>query len=676
MSDLIPAGLFYVKDKEISLTPPLPSQSCFKYQIDAGGLGKIPAKLTYDLLSNGSKRTILLVESRFASAVWNLKTDSGYQELVRRVREKEIQRIGNISIAKGIVQDIHDTGDEIPNLIIGAHRFGAVPVAVLPGSYRLEDQTAIQVAIYESLSKGGDCIPGATKKDLLKSYSNKLDLLLRCYLEEVAEEFHDIEVFSTRIETFRRLKDVEDILAASVDSKITDIVTHAESKKDKELYDLARLVWERFDLSILVAAHARVFALYFVNELYRFLGIEDRTKKYYHRWQEDSKFFRQMYGPKHYDTLVEAGANSSLYFLRETLRRYWAGDEIDELISETTEGWLSQFLCFARFVNSIRREFKSSRIPSIFLSAQHRVPAVNRFAEAMEKYLAGRCDPSGSPMAQLLRVSDEKGGSNIGRMVMNRIWQSNAVLAAIPKQWSETEDGKGNLKWVAKEIDHGLLTKRKVSIFMEEGIDRKDVRLQFQQEIEHLASAEGRISKDARKKVLVEQIDNIVNASFRYSDKGGLDGNARDGLDEAVAKARETLGRELVLGFLSQFPEDDEMTIARVLYLLTKPLKKSEIARKLSVMTKSEATLFPELSSPKEINVAKKAFDKAWVKARKRTICLDGESFPLIVRIGQSYRGNLRGVLKCIRPELSVQEVETWHLGILRRLLGPEIGQT
>lgn len=233
---LLPLTEVEVGGVALRIIPPRPEQPFYEYQIEAlDGRPRVTAKLTYDLLRNTPDRTLLRVDSKFASQIWPIRDLVAFRELYRRVQAKQAERLGNISIAKGIVLDLNE--DEAPpeNLTVTVHRFGAVPVALLSGSAEipLGDTRKLEtrLGVYASLPRprGGTVL--SAKADLLRSCRIKLDILFRSYLEEIAAEFHDIKNHASRVETFERLKRVEETLAASIKTKLEPVLMHAPITK-------------------------------------------------------------------------------------------------------------------------------------------------------------------------------------------------------------------------------------------------------------------------------------------------------------------------------------------------------------------------------------------------------------------------------------------------------------
>lgn len=500
--------------------------------------------------------------------------------------------------------------------------------------------------------------PLDTKENLLKSCRIHLDLLLRSYLEEVAAEFFDIEHHASRIETFQRLKQVEDVLAASVKPKLEAILN---TKKQSHLFRLAQQIWASFSLSVVSAALGRVFALRLVNELYRCLGVWDRVQDYEDQWLQVSASLRDLFGGS-FDALFQAGSDPDL--LRRA-REEFAGDDIDGLDRLAMEAhgrlWLQRFIEFARFVWIIRRERPSVGTPRLFISAQHRIAPSTAFVQTVGTVLQGRVLRDGRPLAEISQVGRGTGGDehHIERLVKSRIWNSDVVLGVIPKDWTNAHDGGvKNLEWVAREADHALLLNRRLHLFVKNGTDRAQVHGEFQKRFPLLSPAEGRLSEEERRRLLPERFREFSTDEFQY------DGDAPDvkRLEEVVDSARRRHAQDLVRGWLRQFSRTDRYVILKVQQVARYKTTKTEILSRL-LQAGINDRFFGDHDE------ARHAFERAWENSRKRFLRINEYKVSLIAREGHSYRGTLRGILERLRPELTPQQTSRWHDSLVNQIL-------
>jgi len=670
----------------INIIPPSLAQPFYEYALERPTAGpRITGKLTYDLLGKSQTRTLLRLDSRFASKIWTLSDIAAFRDLTSGLDAKATGNLGSISVHKGLVVDLN-AGQQLPGITVGVHRFGPVAVALIPGKPivipHLGAKIAISPAVYATFLVGSNSDIRWSKYDILRSCKTKFDWLLTAYLEEVGEEFFDIEHHASKTDVFRRLKHAETILAESVDSKLQIIQSHAFHIKEYHLHAAARALWDKYDVMIIVAALARVFALFFINEMYRFLGIMDRSETYQGRWQESVDQFRNLSGVEAFDRLIDRRTNSEISILNEAIRRYW--DEtydggFEDLIGAAQPRlWLERFVGFADFVSSLRKEKTEPHIPRLFFSAQHRQEAASGFVNSARLYVSSSHRIRNEDPAQVTLVHQERSGENIEKLVKTKIWSSHAVVGVIPKKWMDSKPRKdGPLEWVARETDHGLLIQRHVQLFLEEDVERDNVSAEFGNDFHPLSPATGRIDPDERKRKLQEQVKGIVNSSFRYIGTRDIEGSAREGLDAAILRARDSMCKELIHGFLEQFPSSDRTTLARVLHVAKYDLTKSQIVRRLVDVFGGVPE--PETRDSLAIARREKRMEEKFVRARrnlhKRRLKVRGEVFELITRTQKgnvhAYRGNLRRILALLRPELAEEEIEQLHHNILTREMGP-----
>jgi hypothetical protein len=234
-----------------------------------------------------------------------------------------------------------------------------------------------------------------------------------------------------------------------------------------------------------------------------------------------------------------------------------------------------------------------------------------------------------------------------------------------------TESAKGTTKdlhWIGAETDHALLLKRPVQLFVEEGADLKDIVAGFSEDYPRLSPAVGRIEEKERTGTLLQQFDKITN-SFRYEGESVLDGNARDSVDNAISAAQETLGRELIFGFLAQLAESDQVIIGEVLELTQYGMKKQELARKLASKDRDRRGI-KGLPSLKDEDNVWRAFQRAWQKVTKRSLRIGDEQIGLITQKNHVYSSNLDKILSKLRPNVSAHSIQEQRKEILRYILG------
>jgi len=136
----------------------------------------------------------------------------------------------------------------------------------------------------------------------------------------------------------------------------------------------------------------------------------------------------------------------------------------------------------------------------------------------------------------------------------------------------------------------------------------------------------------------------------------------REVIDREAARALERRHRDIVIGFYKQFPESARETLKHIQELVPYPLSatKAALARKLHERYQQD---YP---TPK---AADKAITIAWALSRERALMINGTPMTLMtLRRQKMYSGNLRPILKQLRPDRSSHEIETVEKRILSKI--------
>lgn len=179
------------------IIPPFREESAYSYRIRQSGLD-VNAYLTYDVPNTSDQRSILLVNrsNAFISDVHRAE----YNRLIERIRESS----GHITGMKNIVNRLVE-GEfaKLPNVRVAVHRYGPVPVYVLPESYVIKNMGTslkVQIGVYPDLvsqisrpSVNLNLPFLSNTSEFVRSLSVGLGLMFRRYLEDVGEGMFDIE---------------------------------------------------------------------------------------------------------------------------------------------------------------------------------------------------------------------------------------------------------------------------------------------------------------------------------------------------------------------------------------------------------------------------------------------------------------------------------------------------
>jgi hypothetical protein len=675
--------------------------SCYDFRIVREGREGL-AELTYNLNDpSPSRRLLRLRETDALRLFQELPANRQFQQFRDQVKDMKSRGIGNISIAKGMVLDQYDSSQRNPEHGIAVHRMGPVPVFILPetltGKLPSLNVNGLQIdpiiGIYPSLISGDSATRTLYKQDLLRSYNIQLDIMLQKYLEDTGEHFHDIENYVPRRDVLIRAKQAETVLKQSLEEKIQLILSHAERDIDPDLHSLARKVWDAFSVSIMTAALARVFALHLLNELYRILGIADRSAKYEQDWGGFSAVFGGLCAESDFEDLFVPG--SELFLLREARKHYLAQSDDDdfEALQAQAEAreirWVQDFTSFARFVAGLRRESPSVGTGRLFMSLQHNVSAAAGFFQSVNEYVRNQTTATGQPRVQILAVRNESPGTDIERLVKSRIWLSDLLLAVIPREWETSAIGEQkDLAWVVREVDYGLLLERLLRLFIEEGVDRDRVLQAFEADISPIAPTHGRYNHGHRKERRVRKLRDVVNNSFTYRADTHLSADLQTQIDLVIGETRERHARDVITGFLRQF-EDPQM-ILKILSLTNFAQTKNWICNQIA--DEQRAALLQQRMSPalsvqekkrRRIKIEKDVaeyrkrvvakFERARVAIADRGLMIHGQELHLLQTSGSrsklNFKSNLRGILKILMPDSDDQHLVTMHKRVFTLVL-------
>ena len=674
------------------------SNPCYEFRV-IRDMREAVGELTYNLNDQIPNRRLLRLREADARRLFkDLPSNRQFEQFCNQVSDMKSRGIGNISIAKGMVLEQYDSSQPNPEHGIAVHHMGPVPVFLLPESVTGElapvdvNGATIKpvIGVYPSLSNGESRT--VYKQDLLRSYNIQLDIMLQKYLEDVGEHFHDIENYLSRPEVLRRAKQAEAVLQQSIADKVDLIIRHAGTRIDPDLYPLARKTWATYSQAIIKAGLARVFALFLLNELYRILGIADKSAKYEQDWDKYSDQFIELSSKKEFEESFDPG--SELYLLRHARSHYLGGSadsEFDILQAEAKARgirWVQDFINFIRFVASLRREGVSIGTGRLFISLQHNVDAATNFFQSITNYIDKQLTPTGRPLVQILGVDNHSVGAEFERLIKLRIWLSDLLLAVIPTDFeiSATDEPK-DLEWVVREVDYAILLHRLLRLFLQDGVSREKVVEVFERDIELLAPTNHRYSHDDRKDRRVSRLVDVMTNSFTYQAEPRLSENVKVQIDQLMAEARERHAREVVTGFLKQF--DHQEMILKILRLTNFARSRNWVCDQIA--DEHRAALLQKRMSAGLNMQSKRALrtqiDKEVAEYRKRVVArfdlvrksianrglmIDAKKWLLLEAAGPSakrtYKSNLRGILKALLPECNDQQLVIMHERVFKLL--------
>lgn len=635
---------------DIRIIPPADRESCYSYKITHAGLTR-RAYLTYELSPKKlNNRTVLLVQ------------DSG--SLVPEEYREEYNRLSELLFGsatsrfqqvKSLVNQVHEGHPALPHVKVVVHRFGPVPVLLLPDTYSIENlgnELKVQVGIMPNVATGRsrrDTSPPFTnnKQDYLLSLTTGLDVMFKCYFEDVGEGMFDIENYLGLADVFGRARDIEEILGGSINTKLHMVNPSKEVLRNPQ--GAEQLVGVDLFLKeadwLLTATYARQFALYFLNELYRHIGVRDQSVHYFDSLQRIGDDFNIRMGEQFYQEACER--IEPLSTLNNALQAYWEQDyeRLDEIQSETF--WVGRFLGFARFVATLNRFEIPPMAGRIFLSYSHEFA----LAELISREMARRASVTLSSSVRILNTTEYPISR---RLRKSALWSSDLVVGIIGKHELESDREGKSESWIATELQQALVLGKRLSLLIEEG---QDVRTLFRFAVD--ANPLSPVTQPLSKK-LIDTLDHIVLPAFSQNlqlNPRFMEVLAKFG--DSTLKARH---QAILVGFLKQFPAP----VGRVIWQIEKiaPYPKNLAKENLAAhLSKSYPKTY------KDTKKAETAIVNAWRAAKSRQLVIDGEAVSLLRLTGdRRYSGNMGYILRRLRPDLDATEIENWKSDVLRSL--------
>jgi hypothetical protein len=412
---------------------------------------------------------------------------------------------------------------------------------------------------------------------------------------------------------------------------------------------------------IFIARYARQFALYFLNELYRIIGVESRSDSYLGGFTLIRDEFDALLGKDYVRNSLKELPLVAL--LSRALRAYRDGDS-DTLREINVDGetlWVRRFVQFARFVANINREQLPPTTGRIFISYQHDVPVTEVLLGQINDYIR-RNFPN---RVEILSVRETATGVKFKSPIRARIWLSDTVSEIVPKSTVNISgDQVKNYNWIAHEAEYGLLLGKRIIYLVEKGADEAQIRA----ELMNRSRDDGLIPSSARvpdwlQERLLQSFTEYTRAIFAVdttqTSEQDLDPSVIKAIHGEAEKAIERRHRDILLGFHRQFPEWARRTLKHVQETVPYPkaAKKKALSSQFAIKYKS---------SYRDEKAAEKAITNTWNLARHRALLIGEKSMPLMRLLdGRKYSGSLRQIMKELRPDLSKTKIDEWERTIL-----------
>lgn len=636
------------------------AEGAYKYYIDAGGR-VLPAYLTYSLFpSESERRSVLLTLG--SEDLLSDEERAEFRQLTERIKESAG---GRMRAVKSVVNRIVEGQAAVPNVRVVAHKFGPVPVYV-PRRMLVVDSLGgplpVMVGLYPQDVPLTASPFGGSKSEFVQSLTVGLGLMFRRYLEDVGEAMSDIENHLNHAEVFGRAKEIEVTFGESVVTKLQALIPSPESLH-RPASKHERLVGEIFSeerYAILNAEYARLFALFFLNELYGHLGLGSRSEKYLAKLMNVAHRFDRLLG--------QGFASDAREFVPElrtlsgVLRDYRVG-RYEEVAGEVrgpgeAATWVSRFVRFAGFISRLNLTKVSPVAGRIFISQAH-----SSESETLDVLIASHIKARFGGRAEVLGVNRGSLDAGLAALLRSRIWLSDSVFALL------TDDSRGidrGCEWVAAEARYGLLLGKRVVALVGEDVSAEALeawraKLANGYDPEYLGIGGTRHT--------LPRADDLPAIELRRTEPMSMDRATLISLEEEVWVAAQRRHDALLSGWLALFTRETRRTVGYINLLAKHPTTKRRLARQL-------LKHYPDVYRNEA--AAGKAIGRAWAVASRRVLLLDGEPQTLIHLSGGSrkkppmeYSGNLINVLRKLRPDLGPGALSYWTREVLRGEVAP-----
>ena len=663
---------------------PSEKTSCYKFGVKTGGFWK-SAYLTYRISDPDPARDLLLMAySDFDNGSLSADDRRALDGLWEQIGLYQQAGFGAIGGAKALVNQIASGWRPFPAaaVAVAVHRYGPVPVCLLPQEHDVPlygKTRRVRIALYRDVRGEREAaikLPAVFNRiQFLQSLRVNLPLTFTRYLEDIGEEFFDIENHCSLGEVFERARNIERVLGESVKSKLEEVWTSAGSRKSgpesQEAKRLGREILTQDTTAVAVATYARLLALFLLNELYEVVGLQDRSSKYRTQINEfGTAFGRKLEG-------VGAGSCDKPFELAVELEQL--GRVAEQYMSSATivdakaQLWVQRFIQFGRFVADIRanasvngssnrsgamgrRDFRP-QLPRVFVSTLSKVPSADVLYAQIERYVSDRH----AGRVHLLHVRAQPGGTVLRPVIRSRIWLSTTVRTVIPADPREWGDRQKDYKWIAREVEHGLLLGKEVVHTIEEGINKDDLRKTFADpDLDYLAP-EARVAPDQRVDRLIRSLDEPVWVTFVVKDARGdyPPEDVQIAVDKLVAEAPRRRTDEMIKGYLLLLPPE----VLRALPVL----RRSAITMTGKAARKDWIGTILEQKGLAEDRKGQAKFARLYEGMTDRVLIIDDEDYTIMRhnKHTQKYDWRLPSILVALRPDASPEDLRQWETELL-----------
>lgn len=658
--------LYTSSSQGISIMPPGINDGSFDYRIRAGGI-EHHAYLTYELPGNADERSILMFTSSPALIRENPREYDGLVDLMR-------QTAGRFSRVKNVVNRLAEHEfPNLPNVRIAVHRFGPVPVYLLPGRYEVAhggEILKVRIGVYPSIRSPArkqkeQPLPFLnTKTEFVRSLALGLGTIFTRYLEDVGEAMFDIEHYSGLANVFSRARGIEVTLAESIKTKLQVAVPLPESYRhpQTEHEQTVKELFEREHNWLFIASYAKQFALYYLNELYRLIGLESRSSEYLEGFGRIQEQFDALLGFGYAKSAREH--LSGITTLSRAMRAYidYDNDKLWEMELEVETKWVRRFVQFLRFVAALNVENRNPTAGRILISSSHRDVPVTRILRTqiidyLEQHYGDRME--------VLNILNGARGVRFTDRITTSIWLSDTVVEMIPKDVGNVSDGEDQPDlWMAREAAYGMVLGKRIFYLLEQGVDKDRIGAAMKRGFEPggLVRFPARVPQSLPER-LIEDFNWSVMPTFaetvwRY-DPSTVDPDLQQFVRSAADYALIKRHRDILTGLYSMFPEHARETLVDIQEVVPYPKSATKAALARRLHARHRARYRTE-------KAAAKAIVGAWRLSSARSLLIDGKRMTLMtLHREKRYSGNLQPILKRLRPDFMKDEIQRWEKMVL-----------
>jgi hypothetical protein len=656
-------------DRTVWTTRHHPHQHRFHWEVEYRGACK-PAFLTYVLLQPEDRyRRTLAVEVRQSDFVQDwlkgsaLETVRELEQLIRKKRSKGLRRTG---AAKAVAIDIFKGNVSLPNVDIAVHKFGAVPVYVIPDSTSrvtiFDQDRDCRVGIFVS---GSAPVADADRKlgpvnalELLRSLEIRPDLTFLRYLEDVGEYAADLQSSGNWASLFRLGRKIEEVLGASVASKIDNAVLLYAHSLPTDGEDSAVRNAARVEASAVLArdremlwkfSSARILYLLVLNQLYRSIGMLDECDRFSQEYEDNWK--------NYFDSIEQRelaresdGALADLHLVWTALNAADAVEQLSQLQREPQDRrrWLNRLIDFASFACRIARLQLDAASTKVFLASRHtdKMRGIRRDASSV-------LDEHFQEQAQILFVESNQAGFPFADELEPKIWLSDALLACYSSRRTQTSELFPDRDWVSYEVDRARRYGLPIAMFKDNSISLAEIQQALEQESPQSA--------------VLAQKNVVLNLPESTPDRRRL---LEQHLVTTVEKAAARKCNVLLTGFLKNFfSPPHQWLIAKIHLLQIEP----QIDLNWHGVTQDGWKSVARLAAALEVGERYLALQLKKIRANRRGLFnpTSGVEVPvlLIDRHATQCQGNLLSAIEILRPDLDQQHLKASLAAIMRAFL-------